>query len=543
MKTTPQDKNKKDSKSKETIIVFPSASEYEDAISLGKQSFKTLDLEFEMSKPKMKMWTFGAGQFAVVFKGRMNGKDYAMRCFQHSTEKGLAKYSVLSDYLIEKKIDWLSSFVFYQNEIVIDEKEYPILLMDWVEGVDIHEFITDNLYSNYWLLELQKSLVALSADLEKKGIGHGDIQKGNVIVLKQNRKIILKLLDYDGMFVSSMSGDESTELGKPDLQHPKRDKKFFNKKMDRFSIWLIITALEALKYNKSLWDRISDGGFNDESNFIFSFNDLNNTTNSSVFSKLSQSSVQSVKDYSGLLKELCNKSINTIPSPIILDGMREETFIKSDLPPPETPPKKSSEKHKEQTDELENSKKTKQIKTKPTEPKKTGKQFDIDKRKTTSKTVKEKKGGREFDKKDKIDPTKLLRDVKFRNMFAGLFAMSLMLNMFLFFRYSDKMSDYSNQKKQYEQAYTSIQSLNKTIDVLESDLNNMTKLRNSWRSDYYTMQSNRDAWEADYYTMQLNRNSWQRDYYTMKEYKDGWEDNYNDLLVKWNNLVRRWNNL
>ena len=64
--------------------------------------------------------------------------------------------------------------------------------------------------------------------------------------------------------------------------------------MDRFSIWLILTAIEALKYDKSLWDRISDGGFNDESNFIFSFNDLNNTINSKVFAKLSQSTHDSV---------------------------------------------------------------------------------------------------------------------------------------------------------------------------------------------------------------------------------------------------------
>ena len=40
--------------------------------------------------------------------------------------------------------------------------------MDWVEGSDIHEFISDNLHSNYWLLNLQKALVKLSVDLKKE---------------------------------------------------------------------------------------------------------------------------------------------------------------------------------------------------------------------------------------------------------------------------------------------------------------------------------------------------------------------------------------
>ena len=33
----------------EKNLVFPQTSDYEDAIALGKKSFKTLDLEFEMA--------------------------------------------------------------------------------------------------------------------------------------------------------------------------------------------------------------------------------------------------------------------------------------------------------------------------------------------------------------------------------------------------------------------------------------------------------------------------------------------------------------
>ena len=70
---------------------FPSVAEYEDTISLGKKSFKTLDVEFDLSNPAARIWTFGVGQFAVVFKAKIDGEYYAIRCFQHATKKGLEK--------------------------------------------------------------------------------------------------------------------------------------------------------------------------------------------------------------------------------------------------------------------------------------------------------------------------------------------------------------------------------------------------------------------------------------------------------------------
>ena len=84
---------------------------------------KTLfNLEFEFSNPSPRIWTFGVGQFAVVFKAKIDGEYYAIRCFQHATKKGLEKYSVLSDYFKRKKIPWLSKFAYYDNEIIVGVK-------------------------------------------------------------------------------------------------------------------------------------------------------------------------------------------------------------------------------------------------------------------------------------------------------------------------------------------------------------------------------------------------------------------------------------
>lgn len=492
-------------------LIFPGASEYEDAIALGKTSFKTLNLTFEMSDPNMRLWTFGAGQFAVAFKAKMKNKYYAVRCFQHATEKGIAKYKILSNYLKKKTIPWLSSFEYFDNEIIVGDKEYPVLLMDWVEGVDMHEFISENLYSNYWLLQLQKALVSLSLDLEKEGIGHGDIQKGNVIVVKDKGALKLKLIDYDGMYVADMAGDESIELGKPDLQHPKRDKTFFNEKMDRFSIWLILTAIEALKYDKILWDRISDGGFNDESNFIFSFNDLNSTIHSLVFTKLSQSTHDSVKEYTSIFIKLCNEDINKISQPELLKSVKEEKLVK-DKNTNEVVEKSNSsfsvEKKvkgfkdlqdllnaglltQEEFDKITKVSETPASSTSSESSKKTGKDFDVkDKRdQNVSKKKESKKGGKEFDVKDKdviSNSEKLVSAVKLKNMFGGLFVITSILSLFLFFSYSDKMTDFSSSKRQNKTLVNEVSSLESSLDY--------------WKSKYYSMEKSRDYWNSEYYS-------------------------------------------
>ena len=499
-------------------LIYPGASEYEDAIALGKKSFKTLNLTFEMSDPNMRLWTFGAGQFAVAFKAKMKNKYYAVRCFQHATEKGIAKYKILSNYLKKKKIPWLSSFQYFDNEIIVGDKEYPVLLMDWVEGVDMHEFITENLYSNYWLLQLQKALVSLSLDLEKEGIGHGDIQKGNVVVVKDKGALKLKLIDYDGMYVADMAGDESIELGKPDVQHPKRDKTFFNEKMDRFSIWLILTAIEALKYDKSLWDRISDGGFNDESNFIFSFNDLNNTINSKVFAKLSQSTHDSVKEYAGIFIKLCNEDINKISQPELFKSVKKEKIANEVIEKSSSSVSidKKVKGFKDLQDlvnaglltQQEFDKITKLSETPAsstssdsfikvsksdniTSSKKTGKEFDVQDKidQNVSKKKKSKKGGKEFDVEDKdviSNSEKLVRAVKLKNMFAGLFVITLMLSLFLFFSYSGSMSAFASSKRQNKTLVNEVSSLNKKLDSMTSSRDSWRAKSNSWESKYYS---------------------------------------------------------
>ena len=120
------------------------------------------------------------------------------------------------------------------------------------------------------------------------------------------------------MFVPELEGLKATELGKPAYQHPNRSYKNFNEEIDRFSLWLIITALEAIKWNPSLWKRKKDGGFNNGSNCLFDAQDLEDTKNSILFSKLLSSGNDALINYTNILIGLYNsKNMENIKAPSI----------------------------------------------------------------------------------------------------------------------------------------------------------------------------------------------------------------------------------
>src|SRR5690606_13181464 len=115
----------------------------------------------------------------------------------------------------------------------------------------------------------------------------------------------IKLIDYDGMYVPPLDNHKSFENGRSEFQHPKRTLNHFNSEIDRFSIWVIITALEALKYDKALWDEVMQGGYNTLDNFLFIAQDFLNPSDSKLFERLDKVNSDSLNFYVNKIKEFC----------------------------------------------------------------------------------------------------------------------------------------------------------------------------------------------------------------------------------------------
>jgi hypothetical protein len=291
--------------------MFPTLSQYNRTIQKqGSDAFRTLkNLFFLPAKTSpIKIYNFGSGSFAVVFKALENNKEIAIRCFIGSDDDYIERYRKIDNYLQDIDESWKTNIQFLDNEIKVDDKYYPVLKMDWVDGKLLNKYIDNNLNNNDILSKLQKQFVKISNNLEDNRIAHGDIQCGNIIVKEINGKPIIKLIDYDGLFIPDFRGAKQKERGRAEFQHPNRSSFAFNEKIDRFSFWVILCALEALKFDKTLWKETMQGGFNTLDNMLFEGSDFSNPINSKLFRKLSNLNQPSLNFYIAQIQLSLNTS-------------------------------------------------------------------------------------------------------------------------------------------------------------------------------------------------------------------------------------------
>lgn len=270
---------------------YPLISEYEREIKTKGSVILKLPQHYDFVPNKIKpikIYSYGSGAMAGVFKVEGMGKQYALRVFLNGgNPQNISRVMDIAKHLGDISSDFLCKYQLYQNGIVIKDHSFPVILMEWVNGKKLNEYVDSILNQNDKISELQFHLVKLNESMEKNQMAHGDIQSGNVLVEeKGGAGIQLKLVDYDAMFLPELSGQKAIEIGHSSFQHPKRDKSVYNAEMDRFSFWLILTALEAIKFDKNLWSKDINLGFNDGDNFLFRAKDLQNPNVSPLVKKL-----------------------------------------------------------------------------------------------------------------------------------------------------------------------------------------------------------------------------------------------------------------
>ncbi|NLB86593.1 MAG: hypothetical protein GX793_05995 [Bacteroidales bacterium] len=311
---------------------YPTIGEYNQIIQQqGGNAFNSLrGVSFVPSRAvPIKVYLFGSGAYAAVFKGAINDTNYAIRCFLTAENETIRRYEIICDYLKNIQSSWKTGCELLENEIQVNGNAYPVLKMEWLDGVLINQFVSNNIAENNVLNELQKKLVAISDDLEKNKIGHGDLQCGNIIVTGTSTNFQVKLIDYDGMYVPNLTLKKAVEKGRSEFQHPERTMNNFNSEIDRFAFWVIITALEALKIDKTLWQEVMQGGFNTLDNFLFTAQDFLNPYQSALFNRLYNLNSRVLNFYLDKLKSFCVNGYASIAKPV-LSG--QSSGLNSEMP-------------------------------------------------------------------------------------------------------------------------------------------------------------------------------------------------------------------
>ena len=222
--------------------------------------------------------------FAVVFKMKdeQTGKCYALKCFTEEQEGRAEAYHQIAEELEFVDSPYITSVKYLEKELFVDsnceDDEFPVLLMDWIEGETMETYIAENYTDSYEMSMLCYRFCKMAAWLRSQSFAHGDIKPDNIIVRPDGT---LTLVDYDGMFVPAMKGQKSPTIGTKDFSHPLRTIDDFDETIDDFALASIALSLKGISLDSSL---LQSYGASDR--LLFSATDYLDLSKSKIFAAL-----------------------------------------------------------------------------------------------------------------------------------------------------------------------------------------------------------------------------------------------------------------
>ena len=310
---------------------WPLSQDYNEAIQDPAASFSDPELRGgEAACNALGMPLPRSGNFADVYALTCSASNtkWAVKCFTRHVPGLRERYSRISSALQASRLPFAVDFNYIEQGIRVRGQWYPILKMRWVEGLLLNDFVRDNLDKPAVLGQLSLIWGRMAKRLRETGIAHCDLQHGNVLLVpgSKNTSLAVKLIDYDGMFVPALARTKTGEVGHPNYQHPQRLREgLYNAEVDRFSLLVVATALQALAVaGRSLWERYDNGD-----NLLFKESDLQCSELSPLsplFCELLKIPDSGTRNLVGALLRACRGKLEETP---LLTDLTTETKIGS----------------------------------------------------------------------------------------------------------------------------------------------------------------------------------------------------------------------
>jgi hypothetical protein len=286
-------------------MTYPQIIDYNEAVQDPRNAFLDPELKAgRVAETPLGLPLALSGGFALTYTVNSGSRKFAVRCFHRAVPEVQTRYAAISAKLRGLTSSHFVNFDFQSQGIRVRGKLYPIVKMDWAEGDTLGIYLDRSASNASAVASLRRAFSDLAVFLDRNGIAHGDIQNENVIVANG----ALRLIDYDGMFVTGMQEGRGTEVGHKHFQHPGREPKHFGPQMDRFSFIVIDVSLEALQADASLHRRFREGG----QAIIFKANDFVDPASSEVFRVLGE--MPALRESAKKLAAICGASISDVPT-------------------------------------------------------------------------------------------------------------------------------------------------------------------------------------------------------------------------------------
>lgn len=145
------------------------------------------------------------GKSAAVFKAvDSNGSAYALKIFDNELiekfgleiqQKRITQELSLIGHNISNLVDIIDG-----GHEMVNGTEFHFIVMEFIEGKNLKEFITTHDYDQNFILKTLRSMLIATNELLKKGIAHRDLKPENIMVSSSGEIIIMDLgvLKYVG---------------------------------------------------------------------------------------------------------------------------------------------------------------------------------------------------------------------------------------------------------------------------------------------------------------------------------------------------------
>jgi hypothetical protein len=312
------------------IMAWPLATDYSSAIQNPASCFADPELAAGQSAiDLLGLPLTYAGNFANVYRmqclgepGAVGpGRDWAVKCFTREASDRQHRYAFISQHLERHRRRFAVDFRYLAEGIRIKGQWYPILKMRWVEGYTLNEFLREHAGNAALLEQLCGLWLRLAAEMRESQMAHGDLQHGNVLLVPGSKAsaMVLRLIDYDGMWVPDLAGEPPGETGHPSYQHPGRIRDGgYNAEIDRFAHLVIYTALRCLvDGGLDLWERHDNG-----ENLLFREADFRQPWRSNLWPQLLALPDPAAATLAGHLLIASHRPIDQVPllSDLVVEG-------------------------------------------------------------------------------------------------------------------------------------------------------------------------------------------------------------------------------
>ncbi len=199
---------------------------------------------------------WSGGRAMVIKANRPTSGSLAVRFLMHEDREAGARYDALGRHLSSNPVRSMVDTRWVDGGLRIGPNRFPIITMEWVDGVGLDKYIAERMTSNDPAAELRALAAAWRNScraLSAAGMSHGDVHAGNTLVWSTRPGTVdLRLVDYDNAWVPDLH-TPCREAGHPAFQHPDRPAIQQGPYLDAFPNTLTYLSLIALANDPGLW--------------------------------------------------------------------------------------------------------------------------------------------------------------------------------------------------------------------------------------------------------------------------------------------------